>query len=102
MKKNIVLGILLSLGAVLSNTAMEQPVRLRPIRRPVAAQDITGLARYNNTKAVKFYIQGGLVDVNKRDANGKTALDYAIENNNLEMIDALIEAGATIEKEKLK
>jgi ankyrin repeat protein len=67
--------------------------RMEAARFNISTKNIVGAAQINSLPAVKILIIRG-VDVNKRDANGKTALDYAKENNNQDMIAALTAAGA--------
>ena len=114
MKKSMLLGLLLSVMALSSLMGMEEPAGVQrsgkvwrvpafPWTAPVyvRSDSLIAAAQINSLPVVKILIKSG-VDVNKRDQNGKSALDYAKENKNQAMIDALIEAGATIEKEKLK
>lgn len=48
-------------------------------------------AQKGNTEAVRFLIlnYGDTLDINLKDRFGKTALDYAQENSNLEMVGIL-------------
>ena len=54
--------------------------------------NLTALMRsvHYDSELVKILIKNG-ADVNARDFHGKTALDYARENNNIEIINILEE-----------
>lgn len=52
-------------------------------------------AKNNNYEAVKYLINKG-AEINKRDASGQNALDYAISNKDQSMIDILKAAKANV------
>jgi len=67
---------------------------------PMATHDgqpaFISAAFYNESNILKDMLDTGRVQVNAQDAHGQTAAHYLAENNNMEALAMLVEAGANL------
>ena len=62
----------------------------------VSAQELIDAARHQNSAAVQSLLNDG-ADPDVRQADGATALHWAVYREDVDMVDALIEAGITFD-----
>src|SRR5689334_11802970 len=61
-----------------------------------ASSSLVDAARRGDADAVRSLLAGKSVDVNAAAADGSTALEWAVQRDDVKMVEALIRAGANV------